>query len=129
MNTNPPPEIAEKDVVVLHRPSGELTFEGDPDQYQLDDLVQYHGIGFVVKGVTGDGDRSTYKAYPPTLDKIGDAAPFAMQLEPGDVIVVQSRVPIDGPAADRIRSIVEPAFPGHRVVVVDSSVTIGKFSA
>lgn len=128
MNTNPPPAIAESDVVLLHRPSGELTFEGDPDQYQLDELVQYRGVGFIVKGVRGNGDRSTYKAYPPSLEKLGDVEPFAIRLRPGDVVVVQAKVPLDTAAIDTIRSTIEPVFPGHKVIVVDSTVTIGKFS-
>jgi hypothetical protein len=129
MNTNPPPKIAEKDVVVLHRPSGELTFRGDPDQYALDELVQYRGVGFVVKGVTGDSEQSIYRAYPPSLENLGDVEPFAIRLEPGDVVVIQSSGTLDSDAADRIRSIAEPAFPGHRIIVVDSTVTIGKIAA
>lgn len=121
-------EIRERDVVVLHRPSGELTFRGEPDQYALDELVQYRGVGFIVKGVTGDGEQSTYRAYPPSLEKLGDVEPFAIRLKPDDVVVIQSKGTLDSEATERIRSIAEVTFPGHRIIVVDSSVTIGKFS-
>lgn len=123
-----PPEIPESSVVLLHRPSGELSFRAQPDEYALDDVVQYHGVGFVIKSLRGDDDETVYVAYPPSLEALGDVEPFAIQLNPGDVVVLRARTTLPPEQLARMRDAAEQILPGYKIIVVDATVDIGKFS-
>lgn len=122
------PEIQESDVVLLHRPSGELSFRASQDAHQLDDVVQYHGVAFVIKGVSGDNDDTVYRAYPPSLEALGDVEPFAIQLNPGDVVVLRAKRSMTSAEIQAMTEQAQAILPGFKIIAVDNSVDIGKFS-
>jgi hypothetical protein len=47
-----------------------------------------------------------------------------VKLEPGDILIVTTRLILTAEAHSRIRQTVESIFAGHKCIVVDSSMTI-----
>lgn len=50
-----------------------------------------------------------------TLDSVA-----ALRLEPGDVLVIRTKMPISNSAATLIREQLQHAFPGHKAIVIDN---------
>lgn len=50
-----------------------------------------------------------------TLDAIA-----TLRLEPGDVLVIRTKLPLSNSAATLIREQLEHTFPGHKAIILDN---------
>lgn len=122
-----PRKVRQRDVVSLHRPSGELTFTWTKDApIEPGDVVQYQGVAFTVAEAGGADDGGIARAYPAQLEALGDVEPWVLRLEPGDVIVLTSKLPLSNDVATAIAEKAKAFFPGYQVLVLDSNVKIGR---
>lgn len=48
-----------------------------------------------------------------------------LRLEPDDVLVITTKLPLSAAAADYMREELECTFPGHKAIVLDSDSAIG----
>lgn len=108
-------KVKESDVVTLNRMSGELTFTHDDDvELELDELVEYQGIGFKVNKV----GASIARAEAPALAAVTGHEPFALTLSPGDVLVFRVDREITSTPMHQMIDTVARLLPGYRAMVL-----------
>jgi hypothetical protein len=128
--------IRESDVVHRRDVDGELLFAHD-GKVDPDEIVLYKGVPYRIEnaelldteGVAGD---PVARAYPAPVEPIvqdptlGDADVSKMRVDPGDVVVVTSPVPLSASQRAALRDQAAAVFPDNTVVVLEGGVTLGK---